>query len=67
MNEIVFGQKHYFLTHFWRQLWNSVFIAGMTGILTLLIATFAAFAPSGGAAVFNACRTAANRRGLFGG
>ena len=56
--EIVFGQKHYFLTHFWRQLWNSVFIAGMTGILTLLIATFAAFANSrlkvrGGRTVLN--------------
>jgi multiple sugar transport system permease protein len=56
--EIVFGQKHYFLTHFWRQLWNSVFIAGMTGILTLLIATFAAFAISrlkvrGGRTVLN--------------
>lgn len=44
--EIVFGQKHYFLTHFWRQLWNSVFIAAMTGFLTLLIATLAAFAIS---------------------
>mgnify|MGYP001806648219 FL=1 len=56
--EIVFGQKHYFLTHFWRQLWNSVFIAGMTGILTLLIATLAAFAISrlkvrGGRTVLN--------------
>jgi multiple sugar transport system permease protein len=56
--EIVFGQKHYFLTHFWQQLWNSVFIAGMTGILTLLIATFAAFAISrlkvrGGRTVLN--------------
>ena len=43
---IVFGQKHYFLSHFWEQLWNSVFIAGMTGILTLVVATFAAFAIS---------------------
>ena len=43
---IVFGEKHYFLSHFWRQLWNSVFIAVTTGILTLLIATFAAFAIS---------------------
>jgi multiple sugar transport system permease protein len=44
--EIVFGQKHYFLNHFWQQLWNSVFIAAMTGFLTLLIATIAAFAIS---------------------
>ncbi|MHB2167341.1 carbohydrate ABC transporter permease [Alsobacter sp. R-9] len=56
--EIVFGQKHYFLTHFWRQLWNSVFIAGMTGLLTLFVATFAAFAISrlkvkGGRTVLN--------------
>ena len=44
--EIVFGQKHYFLNHFWQQLWNSVFIAAMTGFITLLIATIAAFAIS---------------------
>jgi multiple sugar transport system permease protein len=56
--EIVFGQQHYYLTHFWRQLWNSVFIAGMTGVLTLLVATSAAFAISrlkvkGGRTVMN--------------
>ena len=56
--EIVFGQKHYFLNHFWQQLWNSIFIAFMTGLLTLVIATFAAFAISrlkvrGGRAVMN--------------
>jgi multiple sugar transport system permease protein len=56
--EIVFGQKHYFLGHFWEQLWNSVFIAGATGALTLLVATFAAFAISrlkvrGGRTVMN--------------
>src|SRR5919202_4554186 len=44
--EVVFGQKHYFLGHFWEQLWNSVLIAGATGIITLLIATGAAFAIS---------------------
>lgn len=44
--EVVLGQKHYFLGHFWNQLWNSVFIAFSTGILTLLIATGAAFAIS---------------------
>ncbi|WP_342360470.1 carbohydrate ABC transporter permease [Terrarubrum flagellatum] len=43
---IVFGQKHYYLNNFWRQLWNSCFIAAMTGILTLIVATFAAFAIS---------------------
>lgn len=56
--QIVFGQNHYFLSHFWRQLWNSVFIATTTGILTLLIATGAAFAISrlrvrGGRTVMN--------------
>ncbi|WP_375460730.1 carbohydrate ABC transporter permease [uncultured Enterovirga sp.] len=56
--EIVFGQKHYFLSHFWQQLWNSTLIAVTTGILTLLIATFAAFAISrlkvrGGRTVMN--------------
>lgn len=55
---IVFGEKHYFLSHFWQQLANSVVIAAVTGILTLLIATTAAFAISrlkvrGGRAVLN--------------
>ena len=31
--EVVFGQKHYFLNHFWQQLWNSTFIAAMVGFL----------------------------------
>lgn len=43
---IVFNQQHYFLSHFWQQLWNSVFIAAMTGVLTLFVATCAAFAIS---------------------
>ncbi len=44
--EVVLGQKHYFLTHFWEQLGNSVLIAAATGVLTLGIATCAAFAIS---------------------
>ena len=44
--EIVFGQKHYFLSHFWLQLWNSTVIAVAVGALTLFIATAAAFAIS---------------------
>jgi multiple sugar transport system permease protein len=56
--QIVFSEQHHFLGHFWLQLWNSVFIAAMTGVLTLLIATFAAFAISrlkvrGGRTVLN--------------
>ena len=43
---IVFEQKHYFLSHFWLQLWNSLVIAVSTGVLTLVIATGAAFAIS---------------------
>ncbi len=43
---IVFGQQHYFLHHFWLQMWNSLVIAVATGVLTLLIATAAAFAIS---------------------
>jgi multiple sugar transport system permease protein len=43
---VVFQQKHYFLQHFWRQLWNSVFVAVLTGVLTLFVATGAAFAIS---------------------
>lgn len=44
--ELVLGQKHYFLTHFWVQLWNSTFIAVTIAVLTLMIATAAAFAIS---------------------
>ena len=56
--EVVLGQKHYFLSHFWRQLWNSFFVAALTGVLTLTIATFAAFSISrlrvrGGRTVMN--------------
>src|SRR4051794_36785625 len=43
---VVFNQQHYFLSHFWLQLWNSLVIAVATGLLTLLIATGAAFAIS---------------------
>ncbi|WP_315832133.1 carbohydrate ABC transporter permease [Bradyrhizobium prioriisuperbiae] len=55
---IVFGQKHFYLHHFWLQFWNSFVIAAATGIITLFIATFAAFAISrlkvrGGAMVMN--------------
>ena len=43
---VVFRQDHYFLIHFWRQLWNSLIIAVAVGAITLLIATTAAFAIS---------------------
>jgi multiple sugar transport system permease protein len=57
--EIVFGEKHYFLHHFWTQLWNSLLIAVAVGAITLVVATTAAFAISrlrvkGGRAVMNA-------------
>ena len=57
--EIVFSQKHYYLQHFWLQLWNSFFISAATGLLTLMVATLAAFAISrlkvrGGRAIMNA-------------
>ena len=44
--EFVFQQKHHFLNYFWAQLWSSTLIAFMTGLLTLLVATGAAFAIS---------------------
>ena len=55
---IVFRQQHYYLHHFWQQFWNSLVIAVATGVITLLIATAAAFAISrlkvkGGRAVMN--------------
>ncbi|MDI9336359.1 MAG: carbohydrate ABC transporter permease, partial [Gammaproteobacteria bacterium] len=43
---IVFQRKHFYLNHFWTQLGNSLFVAVATGVLTLLIATFSAFAIS---------------------
>jgi multiple sugar transport system permease protein len=43
---VVFRQDHYFLIHFWKQLWNSLLIAVAVGALTLVIATGAAFAIS---------------------
>lgn len=44
--QIVFKQQHYYLTNFWLQMFNSFFIAVTTGVLTLFIATCAAFAIS---------------------
>ncbi len=55
---IVFQQKHFYLDHFWLQLWNSLVIALSVGALTLLVATTAACAFSrlrvrGGRTVMN--------------
>lgn len=44
--EIVFTQQHHYLGHFWRQIGNSFLISATTGVLTLVVATFAAFAIS---------------------
>jgi multiple sugar transport system permease protein len=54
----VFFQKHFYLDHFWVQLGNSVLIAVAVGLLTLFVATTAAFAISrlrvrGGRTVMN--------------
>ena len=43
---IVFSAQHHYLEHFWLQMWNSLIIAVATGVLTLVIATGAAFAIS---------------------
>ncbi|MFI4952590.1 MAG: carbohydrate ABC transporter permease, partial [Burkholderiales bacterium] len=56
--EVVFREQHYYLSHFWLQLWNSLLIAVTVGALTLLVATGAAFAISrlkvkGGRTVMN--------------
>lgn len=56
--DIVFQQKHFYLTHFWQQMANSVLIAAAVGVITLFIATCAAFAISrlkvrGGRTVMN--------------
>jgi multiple sugar transport system permease protein len=54
----VFGQRHFYLNHFWVQLGNSLLIAVAVGVITLVIATCAAFAISrlkvkGGRTVMN--------------
>jgi multiple sugar transport system permease protein len=43
---IVFNERHYFLSHFWLQLWNSTVIAVAVGAITLFVATAAAFSIS---------------------
>jgi multiple sugar transport system permease protein len=43
---VVLREKHYYLDHFWRQMGNSLAIAVATGVITLFVATFAAFAIS---------------------
>ncbi len=55
---VVFEQKHLYLQHFWEQLGNSLMIAVAVGVLTLCVATMAAFAISrlkvrGGRTVMN--------------
>jgi len=55
---VVFRQEHFYLHHFWEQFWNSLVIAVATGVITLMIATAAAFAISrlkvkGGRAIMN--------------
>ena len=54
----VFNQKHFYLNHFWQQLGNSLSIALAVGVITLVVATMAAFAISrlkvrGGRTVLN--------------
>ena len=44
--DFVFNQKHFYLDHFWIQMWNSVLIACSVGVITLFVATSAAFAIS---------------------
>jgi multiple sugar transport system permease protein len=56
--DTVFAQKHFYLNHFWLQLGNSLMIAVAVGVITLFIATCAAFAISrlkvrGGRTVMN--------------
>ncbi len=44
--EMVIGQKHHFLYHFWLQMFNSLVISVGTAVITLFVATAAAFAIS---------------------
>jgi multiple sugar transport system permease protein len=43
---IVFGQKHYYLQNFWLQMFNSFLVAAAVGVITLFVATLAAFSIS---------------------
>jgi multiple sugar transport system permease protein len=57
--DMVLGQKHFFLHHFWQQMFNSTVIALATGLITLAVGICAAFAISrlrvrGGRWVMNA-------------
>src|SRR6266704_4113817 len=54
----IWREEHFYLHHFWVQIWNSLWIAVAIGALTLTIATCAAFAisrlkVSGGRTVMN--------------
>ena len=56
--ETIAQQHHFYLHHFWIQIWNSLWIAVAVGVITLAVATCAAFAISrlkvrGGRAVMN--------------
>ena len=42
----VFREQHHFLGFFWLQMWNSLLIAVAVGVITLMVATTAAFAIS---------------------
>lgn len=44
--ETVVNQGHYYLEHFWQQLWNSAFVAVMVCLITLGISATATFAIS---------------------
>ena len=41
---IVFAEDHFFLQDFWRQLWNSIFVAVATMVMVLVVASLASFA-----------------------
>ncbi len=43
---VVFREQHHFLGHFWQQLYSSILIAVAVGVITLVVATGAAFAIS---------------------
>ena len=42
----MFREQHHFLGFFWLQMWNSLLIAVAVGVITLMVATTAAFAIS---------------------
>ena len=65
---LVFGEKHFYLEHFWLQLWNSLLIAVAVAAITLFVAGFVPPADGALAIRVGGCRIGVHdSRGLLAG